>query len=43
MINREEAFALVKKYVKNKNSVKHMLAVESVMISLAEKFGEDTE
>ncbi len=42
-MNRKEGLALVKKYVKNKNSVKHMLAVEAVMRDLAKKFGEDED
>ncbi len=42
-MNREKALVLVKNYVKNKNSIKHMLAVEAVMRSLAEKFDEDQE
>ncbi len=42
-MNREETLVLVKKYVKNKNSIKHMLAVEAVMRSLAQKLGEDEE
>ncbi len=40
-MDRQEALALVKKQVKNKNLVKHMLAVEAVMGRLAEHFGED--
>ncbi len=43
MISREEALALVKRNVKNRNLVKHMIAVEGVMRSLARKFGEDEE
>ncbi len=39
-MDREETLALVKKYVKNENSIKHMLAVEAVMRELAKKFGE---
>lgn len=42
-MNREEALMLVKKHVKNKNNIKHMLAVEAVMRELAEKFGEDED
>ncbi len=42
-MNRLEALGLVKKYVENKNSIKHMLAVEAVMRSLAKKFNEDEE
>lgn len=43
MKNREEALVLVKKHVKNNNSIKHMLAVEAVMRDLAKKFNEDEE
>lgn len=42
-MKRTEALNLVKKYVKNNNSIKHMLAVEAVMRSLAKKFSEDEE
>jgi len=42
-MNRENALDLVRKYVKNKNSIKHMLAVEAVMRKLARKFGEDED
>jgi len=42
-MNREEAFKLVKKYLKNKNLVKHSLAVEACMRALAKKFNEDVE
>ena len=40
-MKRDDALKLVKSYVKNENSRKHMIAVEAVMRSLAEKFGED--
>ncbi|MBN1593495.1 MAG: HDIG domain-containing protein, partial [Candidatus Coatesbacteria bacterium] len=40
-MDRDEAYKLVKKSVKNKNLVKHMLATEIVMEALAERFGED--
>lgn len=40
-MNREEAYRLIKEKVKNKNLVKHMLAVEAIMKSLSKKFGED--
>lgn len=43
MLTREEAYNEVTKYVKNKNLVNHMLAVEAIMIGLAEHFDEDTE
>jgi len=42
-MNRSEALALVREYVKNENLVKHMLAVEAAMRFYAEKFGEDVE
>ncbi len=42
-MKREEALDLVRRYVKNENSIKHMLAVEAVMRDLANKFGEDEE
>lgn len=40
-MDRQEALKLVKKEVKNRNLVKHMLAAEAVMVMLAEHFGED--
>lgn len=43
MISREEAYNLVTDRVKQKNLVKHILAVEAVMRRLAEHFGEDVE
>ena len=43
MITREEAYEIVKKYVKNKNLINHMLAVEAGMGFYAQKFGEDEE
>jgi putative nucleotidyltransferase with HDIG domain len=43
MMNREEALSIVRKYVKNPNLVKHMLAVEAAMRFYARKFGEDEE
>jgi len=42
-ITREEAFSLLQKELKNKNLIKHSLAVEAVMAGLAQKFGEDEE
>ncbi|MCK4777589.1 MAG: HDIG domain-containing protein [Actinomycetia bacterium] len=41
MLEREEAKELVENMVKNKNLIKHMLAAEAVMKSLADKFNED--
>lgn len=43
MLSREEALALVKQHVSNRNLVKHMIAVEAVMRRLAGHFGEDEE
>jgi len=42
-MKREEALKLVNKYLKNKNLVKHCLAVEACMRKLAERFNEDQE
>ncbi|MBO8129394.1 MAG: HDIG domain-containing protein [Peptococcaceae bacterium] len=42
-MQREEALALLKKNVKNKNLQKHCLAMEAVMRRLAEYFNEDVE
>jgi len=41
MITRDEAFRLVEENIGKKNIVKHMLAVEAIMRSLAKHFGED--
>jgi putative nucleotidyltransferase with HDIG domain len=40
-VEREDALNLVKKHVKTINLIKHMLAAEAVMASLAEHLGED--
>jgi putative nucleotidyltransferase with HDIG domain len=42
-MDRTEALALVREYVKNENLVRHMLAVEAAMRYYAEMFGEDVE
>ncbi len=42
-MNRDEALALVREYVKNESLVRHMLAVEAVLRFYAEKFGQDAE
>lgn len=42
-MEREEAYKLVKENIKQKNLVKHCLAVEAVMKGLAEHFDEDSE
>ena len=40
-MTREEAMDLVSEYTKNKNLIKHMLAVEAAMVAYAKKFDED--
>ncbi|WKZ37071.1 MAG: HDIG domain-containing protein [Anaerolineales bacterium] len=42
-MNREEALALVREFVKNEGLVRHMLSVEAAMRFYAEKYGEDVE
>lgn len=42
-MNREQALDIVKKYVKNPNLIKHMLAVEAAMRFYARKFEADEE
>jgi uncharacterized protein len=42
-MDREHGYQLVVTNVKNKNLVKHMLAVEAVMRALARRLGEDEE
>jgi len=42
-MKREEALELVKKYLKNKNLVKHCLAVETCMKAAARKLGQDVD
>jgi putative nucleotidyltransferase with HDIG domain len=42
-MNRPEALAIVREYVKNEGLIRHMLAVEAAMRFYAEKFGEDQE
>jgi len=43
MITRSEAIELIKKNVKNRNLVNHMIAVSAIMKKMAEQFGENTE
>jgi putative nucleotidyltransferase with HDIG domain len=43
MITREEALRRIKKHVKNRNLVKHMIAVSAIMHGLAERLGEDPD
>ncbi len=42
-MTRDEAYKLVNDWTKNKNLVKHMLAVEAEMRALAKHFGEDED
>ncbi|KPJ57329.1 phosphohydrolase [Parcubacteria bacterium DG_74_2] len=42
-MEREKALNLLKENIKNKNLIKHSLAVEAAMRDLAENFGEDIE
>jgi len=42
-MNREEALKLLDNKIKNKNLIKHSLAVEAVMRALANHFGKDEE
>jgi putative nucleotidyltransferase with HDIG domain len=42
-MTREDALTLVKDHLHNKNLVKHCLAVEACMRTLAERFGQDPE
>lgn len=42
-MERDEALELVKKHLKNKNLVKHSLAVEACMRAMAVKLGQDVE
>jgi putative nucleotidyltransferase with HDIG domain len=42
-MKREEALELVKKHLKNKNLVKHCLAVEACMRAVAGRLGQDAE
>jgi putative nucleotidyltransferase with HDIG domain len=42
-MNRTEALAIVREYIKNENLVHHMLAVEAAMRFYAEKFDADVD
>jgi putative nucleotidyltransferase with HDIG domain len=42
-MNREEAYKLLTEFTKNKNLIKHALAVEAAMKAYARKLGEDEE
>jgi len=43
MITREECIDLVKRNVKNRNLVNHMIAVGAIMRGMAERFGDDPD
>lgn len=43
MINREEAYALLKKYLRDDKLVKHSLAVEAILIDMAKRLGKDKD
>ena len=43
MITRDEAFALLQKYLKNEKLLKHSLAVEAIMKKMAQKLSKDVE
>ncbi len=43
MISREEAFALLKKYVREDKLLKHSVAVETILRTVARKLGKDEE
>ena len=42
-MEREDALALVQQHLKNKNLVKHSLAVEACMRALASRLNQDVE
>lgn len=42
-MNRQQALDILHEYVKNKNLIRHMLAVEAAMRYYAEKFNQDPE
>lgn len=43
MLSRDEAIALLKKYLKSDKLIKHSLAVEAIMQEMAKKIGKDEE
>jgi len=43
IISREKAFVLLKKYLKNVNSVKFSLSVEAILIEMAKKLSKDKD
>jgi putative nucleotidyltransferase with HDIG domain len=42
-MQRDEALAIVREYIKNENLIRHMLAVEAAMRFYAKRLGEDEE
>jgi len=42
-MNREDALAIVREFIKNENLIKHMLAVEAAMRAYAHNYGEDED
>ncbi|MFC2157271.1 HDIG domain-containing metalloprotein [Acidobacteriota bacterium] len=42
-MDRDKALGLVKEHLKNKNLIKHSLAVEACMRAMARRFGQDEE
>jgi len=42
-MNRDRALSLIREKVKNENLIKHMLATEAIMRTLAGHFGEDAD
>lgn len=42
-MQREQALELLEQYLKSENLINHSLAVESIMIGLAERLGQDKE
>lgn len=43
MISRDQALALLSKYIKTENTIKHMIATEAIMGELAKKFAPEDE
>lgn len=41
MISREEAYKLLKKYLKNQNLIKHSIAVEAILADMAKRLNKD--
>ncbi|MBU8922252.1 MAG: HDIG domain-containing protein [Bacteroidales bacterium] len=43
MLSRDEAYLLVKKHISKKNLIKHVFAVEIIMIEMAARFDQDVD